>query len=143
MNILKGPWFLKVFSLVTAVSAYWYITNEIRISEKKNANDPSYQLIKLTTKSLKINVRLETAAPEGYRVLENQVSTKPQQVIVIGPSALLERAVSAETAIVDISESTKTITKKIPLESVAGIPLTGEPYLVDVTVPIEAVEKPS
>ena len=61
---------------------------------------------------------------------------------MVGPEALLEEASSAETALVDMSENTKTSVKKIPLESVAGIHLSGEPYLVDVTVPIEKIETP-
>ena len=49
----------------------------------------------------------------------------------------MEEADTAETALVDVSENTKTVTKKIPLESVAGIHLAGEPYSVEVTIPIE------
>ena len=50
---------------------------------------------------------------------------------------------SGETAIVDISENTKTISRKIPVESVAGIHLAGELYTVDVIVPIEKIETPT
>ena len=139
--MLRGSIFLKIFALAAAVTTYYYIHNEIKSAEKKEVSDPSYELIKLTAKSLKVNVRLETAAPEGYRVLENKVSTKPAMAIVVGPEALLERALSAETAIVDIGESTRTVVRKIPLESVAGIHLTGEPYYVEVTIPIEKIEK--
>ena len=63
----------------------------------------------------------------------------PGQVMVVGPEALLEEATTAETSIVDISESVKTVTKKIPLESVSGIHLIGQPHLVEVTVPIEKI----
>jgi hypothetical protein len=61
-------------------------------------------------------------------------------VIVIGPEALLEEADTAETALVDVSENTKSVTKKIPLESVSGIHLAGEPYIIEATVPIEKTE---
>ena len=103
--------------------------------------DPSYKLIKLTAKNLPIKVRIATAPPDGYRILADQVSTQPAQVIVIGPEALLEEASTAETALVDISENTKTMTRKIPLESVAGIHLAGTLYNVDVTVPLEKIEE--
>ncbi len=82
-------------------------------------------------------------APEGYCIVEDQVVTAPSPVIVIGPEALLEEARTAETAIVDVSENAKTVTKKIPLESVAGVHLSGQPYLVGVTVPIEKLPEPS
>jgi YbbR domain-containing protein len=141
VNVLRGSIFLKIFALAAAIVAYFYIHNEIKISEKRELTDPSYEWIKPTAKSLKVNVRLETEAPEGYRVLLNQVSTKPSQVVVIGPEALLEHTPSAETAIVDVGESTRTITRKIPLESIGGIHLAGEPYYVDVTIPIEKTEK--
>jgi len=139
MNLLKGTAFLKIAALVVAVMAYFYIHGEIENTEKekKVVSDPSYKLIKLTAKNLPVKVRLESPAPEGYRILEDQVSTTPSQVIVIGPEALLEEARTAETAIVDVSNNTRTATKKIPLESVAGVHLSGQPYLVDVKVPIE------
>ncbi|MEI8344747.1 MAG: CdaR family protein [Candidatus Omnitrophota bacterium] len=143
MNILKGSGFLKVISLIVAVMTYFYINNEIKMTEQRNVSDPSYELIKLTAKALKVNVRLETSAPEGYRVIEDKVEVKPPHVTVIGPEALLEKALSAETGIVDIGDSTKTVVRKIPLESVAGIHLTGDPYLVEVIVPIEKIAKTS
>lgn len=143
MNVLKGSVFLKIFALIAAVVAYFYIHNEIEIAEKKGVSDPSYELIKLTAKNLNVNVRLESEAPEGYRVIQNGVTTHPPRVLVIGPEAMLERAETAETAIVDIGDSTRTFTRRIPIESVAGIHLSGEPYLVDVTVPIEKIQKPA
>ncbi len=137
MNLLKGSWMLKIAAFFVAVLTYHYISTEIATNERQNSNDESYKLIKLTAKSLPVKVRLETTPPEGYRIVEEGVVVQPGQVIVIGPEALLENAWNAETAIVDLSESTKSITKRIPLESVGGIHLVGEPYQLDVTIPIE------
>ena len=95
---------------------------------------------KRTAKKLPVKARLATAPPEGHQVLMDQIAAVPAQVIVIGPEALLEEAETAETALIDVSENTRTVTKKIPLESVAGIHLAGEPYQVEVTVPIEKTE---
>lgn len=139
MNLLKGSWLLKIAALISAIVTYFYLHNEISETEKK-AQDPSYKLIKLTAKNLPLKVRLATDAAEGYRILADQVSSNPSQVIVVGPEALLEEAFTAETSLVDVSQSTATVTRKIPLESVAGIHLAGEPYTVEVTVPIEKVE---
>ncbi len=141
MKLLQGSFFLKIAALVFAIISYTYIRNEIRHTEKK-VSDPSYKLIKLTAKSLPLKLRLDSSPPEGYRILEDKVMTQPTHVIVIGPEALLEEAYTAETRILDVSESTKTVVKKIPLENVAGISLSGEPYLVEVTVPIEKIETP-
>ena len=142
MNLLKGSWVLKLAALISAVLTYFYINSEITTAEKeKKVSDPSYKLIKLTAKDLPVKVRLATAPPDGYRILADQVSTQPSHVVVVGPEALLEEASVAETALIDISENTKTTTKKIPLESVAGIPLAGTPYVIDVTVPIEKLEE--
>ena len=143
MNLLKGSAFLKIMALVVAIPAYFYIKSEITRTEQKNVSDPSYKLIKLTAKSLPVKVRLETSAPEGYRVVDDKVSASPDHIVVIGPEALLESAQTAETGIVDVSETTKTINKKIPIESVAGIHLAGQSYTVDVTVPVEKIEKPA
>ena len=131
---------MKIIALLVAIPAYFYIRNEIKRSEEKNVSDPSYKLIKLTAKGLPVKVRVETAPPDGYRILDNKVTVSPDHIVVIGPEALLETAQSAETAIVDVSETTKTIIKKIPIESVAGIHLAGEAYTVDVTVPVEKIE---
>ena len=138
--MLKGSTFFKIFALAAALVTYFYIHNEIQIAEKKEVTDPSYELIKLTAKNLAVNVRLESTPPEGYRVIESGVKTAPGHILVIGPEAMLEHAQTAETGIVDIAESTKTMTRRIPIESVAGVHLTGEPYLVDVTVPIEKIQ---
>ncbi len=137
MNLLKGSWVLKVAAFFVAILTYHYISTEIATTERQNSNDASYKLIKLTAKSLPVKVRLETTPPEGYRIVEEGVMVQPSQVIVIGPEALLENAWNAETAIVDLSESTKSMIKRIPLESVGGIHLVGEPYQLDVTIPIE------
>ena len=127
-------------ALIVAIPPYFYIRNEIAKTEQKNVTDPSYKLIKLTAKSLPVKVRLETSPPEGYRIVDDQVSALPDHIVVIGPEALLESAQTAETGIVDVSESTKTITKKIAIESVSGIHLPGQSYTVDVTVPVEKIE---
>ena len=142
MNLLKGSFLLKLAALVVAVATYFYIHQEIYNTEKTNSTDASYKLIKLTAKTLPVKVRLETAPPEGYRIIEDQVTVSPAQVTVIGPEALLENALTAETAIVDISENTKTVDKKIPLESVAGIPVAGQSTTVEVVVPIEKIPEP-
>ena len=143
MNLLKGSFFLKFAALIVAVLTYFYIHNEIRSREEQNAEDPSYKLIKLTAKSLPIKVRLDPALPTGYRALEDQIAVLPQSVMVIGPEALFEDAQSAETSMVDVSEYTKTIIKHVPLESVAGVHVTGEPMTVIVTVPIEKIPEPA
>ena len=138
--MLKGSWVLKVLALLFAIVTYIFIQNELyRHQREKEEVDPSYKLIRLTSKSLPVKVRLATSAPDGYRVLADQVKVVPENLVVIGPEALLEGASSVETALIDLSESTKTVTRKIPIESVAGIPLSGPAYNVEVTVPIEKI----
>ena len=143
MKLLKGSAWIKIMALIVAIPTYFYIRNEIAKTEQKNVTDPSYKLIKLTAKSLPVKVRLETSPPEGYRIVDDQVSASPDHIVVIGPEALLESAQTAETGIVDVSESTKTITKKIAIESVSGIHLPGQSYTVDITVPVEKIEAPA
>ena len=140
MNLLKGSWLLKLAALMVALITYLYIHNEIYRNGRKNeVMDPSYKLIKLTAKNLPVKVRLETTPPDGYRIIEDQVTASPAQVMVIGPEALLENAWNVETAIVDLSESTKSVAKRIPIESVAGIHVVGQPYSVEVSIPIEKI----
>ena len=139
MTVLKGSALLKAAAFVVAVLTYLYIRNEISLSQKNNSTDSSYKLIKLTAKALPVKVRLETTPPDGFRIVEDKVTAVPSQVTVIGPEALLETALTAETAIIDVSESTKTVSRKIPIESVAGIPVAGQSTTVEITVPIEAI----
>ena len=127
---------LLAVSLVLAISTYIYITDSIKRNERLS-QDPSYKLIKLTAKSVPVKVRFTSNPPEGYRLITEMVTVNPSRLVVIGPEALLEGTSSAETAIMDISQSTRKIIKSIPIESVAGIHLAGDPYSVEVVVPIE------
>lgn len=130
---------LLVVSLVLAVITYLYINDSLKRDQRK-PQDPSYKLIKLTAKSVPVKVRFTSNPPEGYRLISEMVTVNPSRLVVIGPEALLEGTSSAETAIMDISQSTRKIIKAIPIESVAGIHLAGEPYLVEVVVPIEQLQ---
>lgn len=139
MNLLKGSFWLKISALVMAVLSYGLIRAEIARNEARVSSDPSYKLIKLTAKTLPVNVRIESTPPAGYDIDDNAIQTQPSTIVAIGPEALLEGATSAQTAIIDISESTKTVTRRIPIESIAGIHITGSPYAVDVTIPIRKI----
>ena len=141
MNLLKGSAFLKFVALIVALLTYSYIRNEIE-NKDRNRVDPSYKLIKLTAKNLPVKVRLDAARPSGFRVAEDQILVTPAMVTVIGPEALLEEAENTETSILDVGEYTKTVTKQVPLESVAGVHVGGEPMLVTVTVPVERLPAP-
>ena len=138
MNLLKGSFFLKFAAFIVAVLTYSYIHNEIESGKIDNASDPSYKLIKLTAKSLPVKVRLDPTLPKGYRVLEDQIVVSPSSITVIGPEALFEDAQNAETSMLDVREYTKPVEKSVPIESVAGVHVTGEPMQVSVMIPIEA-----
>lgn len=140
MKLLKGTLILKIAALICAVATYFYIYNELSNEAQSRGSDPSYKLIKLTAKSLPLKERFAAEPPAGYKLLMDGVKILPAKVTVIGPEALLDEAFSAETALIDLSENTTTVTKRIPIESVAGIHLAGEPYLVEVTVPIQKIE---
>lgn len=140
MNQLhKHDFVLAVVAMVLAVATYLYVNDSIRRTQTKTY-DASYKLIKLTAKSVPVKVRFASNPPEGYRLISEKVNVSPNRIVVIGPEALLEETSSAETAIMDISESKKKVVKGIPVESVAGIHLSGEPYTVDVVVPIEKID---
>jgi len=141
MSWFKSSWLLKLAALGCAVLTYFYIHQEIITVDERKGQDPSYKLIKLTAKNLPIKARLAASPPEGYRILVDEVRTAPAHIVVIGPEVLLEEADNAETGLVDVSEHTKTTIKKIPVENVAGIHLTGEPTIVEVTIPIEKIEE--
>lgn len=136
--MLKGSWILKLSALVLALLTYLHVHRELYREESRTV-DPSYRLIKLSTKKLAINARVGTSPPDGYEVKLDKITVQPSQITVIGPEALLDEASSADTAMIDISSNTKTTVKKIPVEAVAGINVAGEPYMVEVTIPIEKI----
>ena len=141
MTPFRKTGFLQIAALVLAVLTYYFIQTELRSKEKERNNpDPSYKLIKLTAQNIPVKARIAGGPAEGYRVMVDEVAVHPDHVIAIGPEALLQEASSCETALVDASEHTKTFTRSVPLESVAGIHLSGKEYLVDVTVPIQSVD---
>ncbi|MBF0254140.1 MAG: YbbR-like domain-containing protein [Candidatus Omnitrophica bacterium] len=126
-------------ALVLAVVTYVYVHHEV-VKDQVMAPDASYRLIKLTAKTVPVKVRFASNPPEGFRLHEARVRVNPQEITIVGPEALLEESAYAETAIVDISQTRQKTTKAIPLESVAGIHLTGEPQIVEVTIPVEPLE---
>lgn len=139
MNLLKGSFFLKVIALALSLLTYFYIHEIIDRSEKKTI-DPTYRLFKPTARNLPIRVRLATAPADGYRIVSEKVTANPAKIFAVAPEVMLDSTPGAETALIDVSQSTSTVIKKIPLDNVAGIPLTGEPYMVEVTIPIEKIE---
>ena len=144
MAAYKNTWVLKIAALGLALLTYAFIQSELRVKEKERKDlDPSYKLIKLTAQNIPIKARIAGGPAEGYRVLVDEVAVHPDHVVAIGPEALLQEASSCETALVDASEHTKTFTRSVPLESAAGIHLSGKEYFVDVTVPIQSVDSKS
>lgn len=135
----RVDWGYLAVALILAAITYGYLNQMMQ----KNAEnqDSSYKLIKLTAKTVPVRVRIASTPPEGYRLVQERITVNPARVTVIGPEALLEEASSAETAIIDISQTNRKIIKSIPLESVSGVHLSGEAYVVDVTIPIEKLEE--
>ncbi|MCG3176459.1 MAG: hypothetical protein MOGMAGMI_01413 [Candidatus Omnitrophica bacterium] len=129
---------IALLSLVVAVITYFFAHNEVvRTTE---ATDPSYKLIKPVAKKLPVKLRLVSSTPKGYRILDKEISTRPTEIIVIGPEAMLEAASTVETALLDVSEATQTVRRTVPLDRVAGMHLSGEPYPIEVVIPIEKVD---
>jgi YbbR domain-containing protein len=134
-----ADWKYLLIALALAAITYTYLNQMIQKSAEPQ--DASYKLIKLTAKTVPVHVRVASNAPEGYRIIDQRITVDPARITVIGPEALLEEASVAETAIIDVGQSTHKIIKSIPLESVAGVHLGGEPMFVDVTIPIEKLEE--
>lgn len=127
---------LVLVALALAAISYFYMNYSLK-SDKVRIQDQSYKLLRMTAKRVPVKVRFASTPPQGYRLDLDRVVTIPKDVMIIGPDALLSEKVSAETAIIDVSQTTRKITKAIPLESVAGIHLAGEPSLVEVVIPVE------
>ncbi|MBP9733397.1 MAG: YbbR-like domain-containing protein [Candidatus Omnitrophica bacterium] len=132
-------WKYILIALALAAITYAYLNRMIQ--KTAESQDSSYKLIKLTAKTVPVHVRVASSAPAGYRIVDQRITVEPSRVTVVGPEALLEDASVAETAIIDVGQATHKITKSIPLESIAGVHLGGEPMFVDVTIPIEKLEE--
>lgn len=137
-----GPrmdWKYVLIALILAAITYTHLNRMIQ--KTAESQDSSYKLIKLTAKTVPVHVRVASSAPAGYRIIDQRITVEPARVTVVGPEALLEDASVAETAIIDIGQSTSKIIKSIPLESIAGVRLGGDPMFVEVTIPIEKIEE--
>jgi YbbR domain-containing protein len=132
-------WKYILIALALAAITYAYLNRMIQ--KTAESQDSSYKLIKLTAKTVPVHVRVASSAPAGYRIVDQRITVEPSRVTVVGPEALLEDASVAETAIIDVGQATHKIIKSIPLESIAGVHLGGEPMFVDVTIPIEKLEE--
>lgn len=137
MRKAQTKWMIALLSFVVAVITYFFANNEV--VRTTQATDPSYKLIKPIAKKLPVKVRLVSSTPDGYRLIEDGISTRPAEVIVIGPEAMLEAASTVETALLDISEAKQTVRRSVQLDRVAGMHLSGDPYLIEVVIPIEPV----
>ncbi|OGW90998.1 MAG: hypothetical protein A3D28_01870 [Omnitrophica bacterium RIFCSPHIGHO2_02_FULL_63_14] len=137
MNLLKGSWVLKVAALVLAVVTYFFINKDM-MDKQRQAIDPSYKLLKMTSRNLEVRVRIASSPPSGYRIPQGSIRVEPGRLLVVGPEALLEDAV-VETSLIDVSEAVKPFKRRVPLESVAGIRVSGDPYTAEVMVPIEKI----
>lgn len=132
-------WKYILIALALAAITYAYLNRMIQ--KTAESQDSSYKLIKLTAKTVPVHVRVASSAPAGYRIIDQRITVEPARVTVVGPEALLEDTSVAETAIIDVGQATHKIIKSIPLESIAGVHLGGEPMFVDVTIPIEKLEE--
>lgn len=130
---------LMIIALVLACFTYVYINDSLKKTESRPP-DASYRLIKMTAKSVPVKVRFSSSPPQGFKLIPERVTVQPEKITLIGPEALLEETIFAETSIIDTSQATKKFAKAVQLESVGGYQLYGEPYMVEVTVPIDKLE---
>ncbi len=129
---------LKLFSLLLAIIAWYYIVNELdkgSMEERALIQKifPSYGMI---TKKLLIKPSLVGQPHRRYRIVKDKILVVPDYCIVVGPSKMLKDIKHIYTTPLDVNGASETFTKSIPLTPIAPGIYTEE-TLVAVTVPVE------
>lgn len=129
---------LKIGSLLLALVMWFYIVNELNKGSEfdrqfLNKVLPSQGIV---AKKLPIKALLIGSPRWGFTADPRKAVIVPEYCIVVGTKDLLSKIRYAYTTPIDISQTTKSFTKSVPLNPIApGIYM--EETLVQVTVPIE------
>lgn len=134
---------LKVLSLVLAVTTWFYVTWQLK-KVKDEEQRAMFSMIHydFIPKILPIQVTIAGKAKAGYELVESGITVSPVECAVIGPKNILENVTVAKTAPIDISGYTKDVDRRVSLAPIAsGIAVKEE--FVKVHIPIAKKEEPA
>ena len=131
---------LKLIALFLAVITWLYIVAELnKASTEETAALERLLPYRMTAKLLSVQLNIDGKPLEGYRILTDEVTITPSDIMVIGPRSLLHKTSYIKTEPLKISEYTKSFTKDVSLMPLAK-GLSIKEKFVTVSVPIQRVK---
>ncbi|PIU41515.1 MAG: hypothetical protein COS99_05025 [Candidatus Omnitrophica bacterium CG07_land_8_20_14_0_80_42_15] len=142
-NFILSNIYLKVFSLVLAVTLWFYMRGELsRITlEEEMGLKSGIVPYRITAKIFPVALDITGKVASNCRIIEDKIVITPAVCSVMGPEGLLNKIKVIKTMPIDISEYTKNSTIQVSLRSPAmGVRVIDR--FVTVSIPIvEKIEK--
>lgn len=135
MKWLLNNFWIKIAALILSVSCWFYVTEVLSREQHKLSKENIYSENFISKKVL-VQLVLEGLPQEGFKVIKEKITVKPESIFIVGPKRTLEDIEYVRTVPISVSGFSKTFTKKVELISLKeGVSIKDE--FVEVTIPIE------
>ncbi|MFH1791348.1 MAG: hypothetical protein ABH885_05125 [Candidatus Omnitrophota bacterium] len=141
-RVIANNFILKLFSLLLAVTTWFYVMNE---AEQRGSTAPQSKISILPSYGRLISRRLYVKAifigqlPDGYRLLADEVKIDPPYFLVAGPDQVFREVTRLETEPIDLSRLRRSTTEYVNIAPIAPS-IDTESLTVKVIVPIKKIE---
>ncbi len=113
IRIIKNNFGYKLIALLLAVTTYLYVQGEIGI---KGIGFGEKELLEeVISKVVPIRISIKGEPPEGYEILQSNLSFTPERVIIIGKKDDIVNISEVATQEIDVRKFTHTQVLSIPL----------------------------
>ncbi len=120
-NIIFHNFWAKFFSLVLAVTTWFYVFDLINSGEsyapKKQTIEDLFAKYKFIVKEVSVKPVFFGKPPQGYQVLFDDVTVTPAKISIYGPEDIMQNVEDLKTEKIYIGEYTRTFTLKVGLVS--------------------------
>ena len=139
--IVKNFW-LKVTALFLAVILWMYVAGELgKGTEQETVLFDRILPYKLIAKEVPIKVNLIGQPRPGYRVLNDQITIKPSNCMVMGPKNSLKTIQYVTTQEIDLGEMTRSVVREIKIKPPGSGFVMEKDFFVTVVVPVQKIEQ--
>ncbi|MFH0838907.1 MAG: YbbR-like domain-containing protein [Candidatus Omnitrophota bacterium] len=136
MRWIVNNFWLKLLALMLSVSCWFYVKEVLKREKHELQSQDKVYSDTVIFKKIPVQLVLEGEPLEGYRIIKEKVTVRPEAIFVTGPKSLLDNVYYVRTTSISVTGFSKTFTKKVELVSFKdSLPLKNE--LVEVTIPIE------
>ena len=143
-NIIFHNFWAKFFSLVLAVTTWFYVFDIINSGEayspKKQTIEDLFAKYKFIVKDVYVKPVFYGKPPQGYQVLFDDVTVTPSKISIYGPEDIMQNVEELKTDKIDIGEYTRTFSVKVGLVSENKM-LKFNDKAVEIHIPVEPLKK--